>query len=571
MPSIVIQKFSGIVPRTSPRLIGNGDATKAVMAKLTSGELRPIQEKRHLPEVLLPQDAPVKTLYLLLDKWLAWTTDVNVVTGFTTLSNSGHIYYTGDGAPKQTRYEWVYFGPSTPPAAYTFPIGLAGPVNFPVVVGPGAPGADPIVRSYVYTFYTLLNEESVPSPPSALVTVGTGDSVTISSFDNAPEIRVTEARIYRTIGGNYMYVATIYPGGGGVFPSYVDSASDLDLTGNEALQSQHYYPPPDDIQGLIGLACGSLAAFRGNSVVFSEPYQPSAWPPEYEKIFDYPVVALGTFGSTCVVATTGYTYLVSGNDPRTFSVARIPDPYPCVSKRSMVSADNGVIYASSDGLIFVGTPSFMSTFAGVYVITRDLMTYDEWQVYNPSTIHGVIFDGRYYGFYTDYVYSPDTGAGFVFDFSNRVERLITGASETDTDADKKNILVDLDFYASATFANPQIKLHMAILNQLYEWEGGSGYQALTWRSKQFSFPYAVTFSVAKIMLNPDYPQLVTFRVLDGVDDATLYERQVVSDRPFRLPSLRGRTDWKLEVAGTAAVRLVQIATAYADLVERKAA
>lgn len=567
MPSIVVQKFGALVPRTSPRLLGNGDATVATMIKLWSGELRPILERRWVSEVDLPQEAPVKTLYLFLDKWLAWTTDVNVVTGFTTLSSSGHIYYTGDGIPKQTKYDWIRYGPSTP--IYWFPIGIVGPLTPPTVTPSGA-GTDPLTYSYVYTFYTALNEESVPSPPSALVTVDFAtESVTLSGFQ-VGEGRVVEARIYRTSGGVYTYIATIYPMGGGVFPSYVDSASDLDIEGNEALQSQHYYPPPDDIQGIIGLACGSLAAFRGNSVLFSEPYQPSAWPPEYEKIFDYPIVALGTFGNTCVVATTGYTYLISGNDPRSFSVARIPDPYPCVSKRSMVSADNGVIYASSDGLIFVGTPSFMSAYAGVHVLTRDLMTYDEWQEYNPTTIHGVIFDGRYYGFYTHRVYTPTTGTGFVFDFSNRIEALITGAVETTAEIDKKNLLIDLDFYASATFANPQIKLHLAVDNKLYEWEGSSEYHPLTWRSKQFSFPYAVTFSVAKLMLNPEYPENITFRLLDG-EGVVLYERAVTSDRPFRLPSLRARTDWHFEVEGTAAVQMIQVSTGYADLVERKAA
>lgn len=677
MGSITIQKFGGLVPRTSPRLLGNGDATQAIMTKLWSGELRPILDVLYLDRVALPQGAPILTLYLLFDKWLAWQTDVNVVTGFTVLSGAGHIYFTGDGPPKQTLYNYVRYGPATPLPATTYPIGVIGPTNFPTVAVTGAPGGDPIVRDYVYTFYTSFNEESAPSLPSALVTVETGQSVVLSGFDTATGT-VQEARIYRTVGGNYTYVATI----SAPFPaSYIDSATDLDIVGNESLQSQHYYPPPSDIQGLIGLACGSLAAFHGNSVVFSEPYQPGAWPPEYEKIFDYPIVALGTFGQTCVVATTGYTYLISGNDPRSFSVARVPDPYPCVSKRSMVSADNGVIYASSDGLIFVGTPTYLSGYAGVHVLTRELMTHDEWQAYNPSTIHGVIFDGRYYGFHLPHRLDVlGETFGFVFDFSSREKALVTGAVSDAAEVDKKDILSNLDFYASATFANPQVLLHLAINNKLYKWEGGSTYRALTWRSKQFSFPYAVTFSAVKVIAS-DYPQDIVltvpptlatsgpgvgipftrsyiytfqtganteslpspaslisvfpgdfvlfvgwqtpapgifginifrlvdgvykyvstitdplapyvdsqtdadimgnrtfqlpatlqFSVLDGVTGNVLYSRSVVSAKPFRLPSLRGRTEWLFELTGAAAVQLIEISSAYQDLSERKVA
>lgn len=569
MASVVVQKFGGIVPRMSPRLLTNGDATVATMIKLWSGELRPFRELSVVPNVSAPL---LKSLYLLLDKWLAWPTDVDVVTGFTTGSGSGRIYFTGYGPPQQTTYDLVRFGPPTPLPATTYPIGVVGPTTPVIVSGPVSPGPDPVVRDYVYTFYTSFNEESVPSPPSALVTVGTGDTVILSGFENASGL-ISQIRIYRTVGGSFTYVDTIYPSGF-VFPSYTDSKTDLDIVGNEALQSQHYYPPPADIKGIIGLACGSLAAFHGNRVVFSEPYQPGAWPPEYEKIFDYPVVALGTFGQTCVVATTGFTYLVSGNDPRSFSVSRIPDPYPCVSKRSMVSADSGVIYASSDGLIFVGSPSYVSSFAGVHVLTRDLMTHDEWQAYNPSTITAGVSDGRYYAFYnTRIIHLPGgpVGAGFILDFSSRLKSIISGAVEENTPTDRKDVLLSIDFFATSIFANPQVSLHVGIYDKLYEWEGGFTYRALTWRSKQYSFPYAVTFSAAKIIFNPDFPQQTTFRILDGVSGDILYERLVTTDAPFRLPPLRGRTEWMFELQGVGAIQLLEISSSYQDLTERKAA
>ena len=579
MASVAIQRFGGLVPRVSPRLLGNGDATLAENLKLWSGELRPLKTLGRVRNVTLPTSGAVETLYLLIDKWLAWTVDVDVVTGFTTLAGAGRIYYTGDGAPKQTTYDLVKFGPATPQPASTYPIGLVGPTAAPVI-GTTADGpGDPETYSYVYTFYNLNNEESVPSPPSQLVSVGSGagQSIQLTTIEVPVSTLVTEKRIYRTIGGTFIFVASIAPSA----TTYTDTATDLDLAGNESLQSQEYYPPPDDIAGLIALACGSLAAFRGNSVLFSEPYQPGGWPPAYEKIFDYPVVALGTFGQTLVVATTGYTYLVQGNDPRSFSVARVPDPYPCVSKRSMVSVDGGVVYSSSDGLIFVGAPSYQSGGHGVYVLTRELMTADEWARYDPPFIQGAVFDGRYYGFYKYTIYTPgNIGAGFVLDFSTRLNTIVTGVVEDPSEYDKKELLCDLDFYATAVFANPQVKLHLVIdtpvgsthHNVLYKWEGGIEYSPLTWRSKQFSFPYAVTFSVGKMMFNTTYPvEDFTFRLLDGVSGDLLYSRSVSTATPFRLPSIPARTEWMLEVEGIGAVQLIQVATAFSDLTERKGA
>lgn len=584
MASIILQNVGGLVPRVAPHLLANGAATVASMTKLWSGDIRPFMDLGEVLNAPLPKDAPVLTVYLLIDKWLAWYTDVDVVTGFTTLSGSGRIYYTGDGFPKQTTYDLVRFGPPTPPDYVTFPIGVLPPqpAYTPSVAVIGVGTGDPLVRSYVYTLYTVNNEESVPSLPSAEVVVETGQTVNIGNFQDltatSPDYpfnydNVRSLRIYRTSGGEFKFVAVItapFP------PTYNDAILDQNL--GEVLQSQHYYPPSGDIHGLIGLSCGSLAAFHGNKVAFSEPYQPGAWPPEYEKIFDYPVVALGTFGQTCIVATTGYTYLVSGNDPRSFAVARVPDPYPCVSKRSMVSGDQGCMYASADGLIFVGTASYFNAGRGVQVVTRNLMTYNEWQQYNPTTINGVIFDGRYYAFYKtpQRETGQPEGAGFIFD--STVSTLTGVVSESEYDRD--NVLVDMNFFATATFANPQVPLHVVVNgghntpsepvdNVLFAWEGGPRPRVYTWRSKQFSFPYIVTFSAAKIIYTNTKTTGLTFRLLDGLTGAVQFERAVTSVTPFRLPSLQPRTEWMVEVEGFANVEKIHVATSYQDIQEGK--
>jgi hypothetical protein len=383
---------------------------------------------------------------------------------------------------------------------------------------------------------------------------------------SGPPANTETVRLYRTNGGPFLFVKEVPIAQVQAGTVITDNVKNVDL--GEALVSQSFYPPPNSIRGLIGLSNGSFAAFHDNRVVFSEPYQPHAWPPEYEKIFDYPVVALGTYGNTLVVATTGYTYLVSGTDPRSLSVDRVPDPYPCVSKRSMVSADRGVIYASGEGLVFVGL-------GGTQVLTRDLMTREEWQQFNPTTMHGVIFDGRYFGFHEQVRYFAadeevvPAGAGFIFDFNDRV---VQGLGDDDVNRDDK--LITIPYYASATFANPVTQLHLVInptltTNELYKWEGGVGFETYVWRSKQFAFPYEVTFAGAKITrkCNDDN---VKFRLCDGTCGDVLFERYVKTNKPFRLPSKRPRTDWVVEIEGTAAVQEIHVSTSFGELAEGQA-
>jgi hypothetical protein len=235
----------------------------------------------------------------------------------------------------------------------------------------------------------------------------------------------------------------------------------------------------------------------------------------------------------------------------------------------MVSADRGVVYASGEGLVFVGL-------GGTQVLTRDLMTREEWQQFNPSTMHGVIFDGRYFGFHEQVRYFGadeevvPAGAGFIFDFNDRT---VQGLADDDINRDDK--LITIPYYASATFANPVTDLHLVInptltSNELFKWEGGVAFEPYVWRSKQFAFPYEVTFAGAKILRQCKGEQALKFRLVDGECGKVLFERDVTHNRPFRLPSRHGRTDWIVEVEGTASVQEIHVSTSISELTEGQA-
>lgn len=565
MPSIRIQNFGGIVPRQSPRLLEGGAALRAELTKLWSGEIRPFIEKARV-DVPLVQGCMAKTIYKFKDVWLSWCMDVDIVTGFTLDKGSERLYYTGDGGPKITTYPLA--AASLPTPTNSIPLGVEQPSVPPTLGTPTGTAGTPQLRYYIYTWYTKFDEESVPSLPSKGINVADGQSVPVTiPLGNTDPKNIETVRLYRTNGGAFLFVKEVPFVNVAAGQVITDDVKNIDL--GEALISASFYPPSDKIRGLIGLSSGSFAAFYDNRVVFSEPYQPHAWPPEYEKIFDYPVVALGTYGNTLVVATTGYTYLVSGTDPRSLSVDRVPDPYPCVSKRSMVSADSGVVYASGEGLVFVGI-------GGTQVLTRDLMTREEWQKFNPSTMHGVIFDGRYFGFHeqTRYFGADEevvpAGGGFIFDFNDRT---VQGLVDTDLNRDDK--LITIPYFASATFANPVTALHLVLnpmltSNELFKWEGGVAFETYVWRSKQFAFPYEVTFAGAKVLRQCAGEQQVKFRLCDGACGDVLFEREIVTSKPFRLPSKRPRTDWIVEIEGTANVQEIHVSTSFSELAEGSA-
>ena len=99
---------------------------------------------------------------------------------------------------------------------------------------------------------------------------------------------------------------------------------------------------------------GFLIGFDGNNIYMSEAYHFHAWPAEYKQATETPIVGLGVLGQTCVVCTQGYPATVTGTKPATCSFTKATTGEPCLSRGSIVSTPQGVIYASQNGLILVG-------------------------------------------------------------------------------------------------------------------------------------------------------------------------------------------------------------------------
>lgn len=600
MPYIKLEDFSGIVPRTGPTRLEASQAQAANNVKLQSRELR----SWALPTLeYVPTTSVVETIYYIDspsgDKyWLEWATDVDMVPGPVADIDEFRYYYTGDGLPKKTNWNLATTGGlgSRPfPDAWLY-MGVPSPTGAPTLAASSSAGTTE-TRAYVYTYISTfgsVKEESAPSPATTVLVTTSGATVTVSAFTAAPTTgyNITHRRIYRTITGAssviYSFVAEIPI----ATASYVDSLTVAQL-GSE-LPSLFWNPPPDTLKGLVAMPNGILAGFIGNQVWFSEPYLPHAWPENYMLTVDYPIVGLGVYETNLVVATTKFPYIISGVSPTSMSQQKLPIPQPCVSKRSIASDQYGVLYASPNGLVSLGSGS-------QDVVTVPLYTRDEWQLINAETMVGTIYNNLYMGFTT----INGARQGFVLSRGD-IPPLIK------FDFPARSLFVDRttsNLYAVDDTNNTVYHLDSSVVNlTTYEW-----------KSKLFTLPNPMNFGAIKIgadysfmndidayiayvealkvinaILFVDFAGNVEGQLNTGVlnqfelngslllsipeegttrfitvivyaDGEEIWTGDILSAEPLRLPALQKSYNYEILISGNTPVRYVAMATSIGEL------
>ncbi len=333
-------------------------------------------------------------------------------------------------------------------------------------------------RAYIYTYISVfgaIEEESAPSPVSDLVTVRFGQIVRLSNF-SAPPVglyNIKYIRIYRSVtgstGAQYLYVGEIK----------IDQTTfddNIKASGlGEPCPSMNWSEPPRDLKGLVGMANGVLAGFVDNRLYFSEPFMPHAYPISYMLTTEYKIVGIGVFGESLAVMTEGNPYIVTGTDPSSMSMAKLPLYEPCISKRSIASDESGVMYASPNGMVLIGG-------GGAQIATRNMFTRKEWQVINPVSVLGRMVDGKYIGFYETYVEPIQRGA-FILD------RYI-----------QQSPLSLCSFHATAAYVDPtQSAMYIATENEIKEWEGDLlNSLPYEWVSKQFILPRPLNLGAMQV-------------------------------------------------------------------------
>lgn len=383
------------------RLLPDSAAAHSNNVWLYSGALQGIPKPREVFDTVLVQAGFVYRLPESYDRpayfpgstWLEFEDPDTSVIRAPVFGDTFDRYYwvTAGSSPQyntRTRIE------ASDPA---FLLGVPAPSVAPPVAAAGGVSGILVTRSYVTTWVSAYGEEGPPSPPT-VKTGKTDDTYTVTlptpdPDDLGVDRNLTHVRVYRTVtsaGGVAQYflvverpIATA---------SYADNQPDTSVTGQGQLESTGWSAPPTDLKGFVMMANGIVAGWRENEVWFSEPYRPHAWPVTYVQVVEYPVVGLGVIGQTLVVCTQGNPVAISGSTPASMTLSKLAGFEPCLSRGSIISAPEGVYYASTSGIILVA--------AGVADnITRTLISRDRWTQLTAGTLFRAARIGTaYYGF-----------------------------------------------------------------------------------------------------------------------------------------------------------------------------
>lgn len=425
MPSIKLERFQGLIPRASDRLLPPMAATEAKNTKLLNGELRGFHAMREEVDFSSEGVSPVQSATRIRDPagvnpddWLIYDSrDIDVVR--SPLINDGYdrYYIAGDGRPKYNTYARIY---ADQPALY---LGVPTPTAAPTVTPPA--GAD-LTRAYVYTFVSSMGEEGPPSPPTVATGIaGTWELSNINTtVPDAANRDITVVKIYRTVTGgtssNFYYVGQIALG----TSTFSDNVADTTVAANNLLESTSFIEPPTDLEGFVVMPNGYLVGWAGRRLMMSEPYRPHAWPAEYEMSTEYPIVGLVVWGSTLVIGTESQPYFGQGTHPAAFTTRKLDAVEPCLSRHGMVATTAGAYYPSINGLVLADA-------SGARVITQDILTKEEWNAYNPASIFAAQLGLQYIAFNSD-------SGGFVFNPTEPETKLVelegfqlVGGIETD--------------------------------------------------------------------------------------------------------------------------------------------
>lgn len=272
----------------------------------------------------------------------------------------------------------------------------------------------------------------------------------------------------------------------------------------DVLLTDDYDPPPADLQGLTAVQNNILIGFTGNTLHFSEPGIPHAWPQKYNLTFEYDIVGVASVGGFILVMTEEYPYQVSGNNPATMAFARIDTPLPCVSKRSIVNMGYGVAYATYGGM------ALYSPSAGMDVMTKLIHDWDTWNTeLDPSTIVGRFYNGKYFG-------SHHTNS-FIFERDDRIG----------------GYFVKINYRFTAAWFDPQTNDFYYIgdaLGNISRWDDDTQpLSAMEWKSKVIITKDYLNLGAARIVADYAVPDAESAAIIAFNDGVPGFNTQVWAD------------------------------------------
>lgn len=583
MVATKLQTFGGMIPALDEQLLPDTQAAYSENAWVYSGKLNGMHVPRQLYTCASPSTAKVFRIPYSLpsnvqdSKWVEFANpDTDAVKG-PVVSDTFKRYYfaSSSNVPLYNTTARLLAGSAN------FYLGIPTPSSAMTLAITGGASTLSVARAYVWTYVSAYGEEGAPSP--AVTSTGKPDATwtltlpTVGSGDTTNR-NLAKRRIYRTITSStgdatYFLVAEINDL---TTTTYADTLGDTVVSAQGQLQSSNWTPPPSDLKGIIGMPNGMLAGWRENELWFSEPYYPHAWPAMYTLAVEYPVVGLGVIGQTLVVCTQGTPAAATGVNPASMTLSKLSAYEPCLSRGSIVSAPEGVYYASQNGLVLVGGGTVKN-------ITRELITKDKWQeLAKVNTLRAARVGTAYIAFGSvTYGSFDDTG----FDAASFTQEDF-GPSYAGILIDPQNERVAFNVLKSSSptanvINDPWSGEVFFIRDGKVQWldiaQQDPTHEVFTWRTKKFQLQYRKNLSAMRVFftvpstapaLNPTRMTNLDMQMASdrwGIVRAYADDRHVASwelrtsGELFRLPSGFKNEFWQFEVEARVQIDSFQVA------------
>ena len=382
-------------------------------------------------------------------------------------------------------------------------------------------------RAYVVTMVNQWNEESEPSPP-VVVSPTYVQSVILSfvtpSFSEY--VPCNKFRVYRSIAnGNYLSVTESPQTFTSTSWSYEDAVLTVKST-DAVLASIGWDLPPASLKGLTLLPNGFFAGFSGDTMYFSEPYRPWAWP--YSLSFPVPLVGMRAIENSLVATTNSYPYLVSGTHPSAMTQAQLTASQAGISDHGMCLVGNSVAYISNDGLAVV------SGYNVDFSMSQQLWTREVWKA-------------RFGGILSDMELAYHDGA------------LVCGTAsagkmwEIRLDSEGGGNLTSLSSVSDALYVLPASdQLYLVQGQNLMQYNGSAVSPSYEWWSKDYILPKPTVLTSG--FINCSGPVTITVYA-NGVQ---WYQGTFYSAGYFRMPSGSKALRWSYKLTGTGIVKEISL-------------
>lgn len=535
-----IEKFGGSIPRLEEHLLGKEQASYALDARLDHGGVDAWREPRL---VHTPAEGTL-TSFCHSGCWLDFSTCVDIAHSNVTCVD--HLFLTGHADYP----ERLVIAPDGCTQTL-YRLGLPCPMTAPTVsYGSGGADKDNTGFSFAYQYENAFGERSALSPGSPPTMHPDGSSNVVSGWTVPdPSWGVVNVRIYRTVSavspamakidaGNifdttWMLVASVPVGSASVtVSSYADELV-------EALEEDHVYPPPAELQGIVWFEeMNVLAGYVANKVYLSEPHNYHNWP--VTLTLDDNVCGICASGGHLYVVTDGTPYIVTPS-PGGATSARAHKlaakmPSAACGNRHIEALPDGIVYPSHDGL------AKLSGNAVPALYTSALYAPDDWQALRPHSIIPCLYGDKLFVF-------AEAGAFVV---------KAASAGNGGWSLDFHTELSDRGVITATTNRSGEMFLLKA--DGVYQWNRGNTLRPFQWHSALFRLPRPLSLAAIRTVITRGFLDLEVYA--DGV---RVYDDTVLQTDNDLLPMWAIGHDWQIRARGTCTLSYLALATSMKEL------